>query len=183
MKYKENQEFPLRTEFLDQLRSHSGSDISEIYRHLFTSMESGSLESTLMEIKEDIKNENWFYRFHKSIRQTDFFGSHYVGYSVDLTNEEEKQRIDDLGKEIPRELRLYGTKEEIESSGLEEQFAEYKRIRRKSNVERRRSISGNLDMALWNLIHLDKENFIMNFFEKFFMGLRIKESKHPNEIV
>lgn len=175
MTYKENQEFPLREEFLDQLKSHSGSDISEIYRHLFTSMESGSLEFTLTEIKEGMEDENWFYLFHKSIRQTDFFGSHYVEYRLDLTSEEEKQRMRDLDKEIPRELRLYGSKEEIESSGLNDEIEEYRRIRRKSNIERRRSISGNLDMALWNLIHLDKENFLERFFEKFFKSLKVKE--------
>jgi hypothetical protein len=35
-------------------------------------------------------------------------------------------------------------------------------------VEKRRNIGGNLDMTLWNLIHLDKDNFLQKFIQNFF---------------
>lgn len=173
MKYKENQGFPLRDEFLNQLKSHSGSSISEIYRHLFTAMESGNLEIILDCILADIEKEDWFYFFHKSIRQTDFFDGVFVRYQVETRSEKEILRTKELEEIIPKTIRIYGP---VDGDSFSEEYREYKNLRRKSNSERERNVGANLDMALWNLIHLDRGDFLMKFMEKFFRSVAVRQN-------
>jgi hypothetical protein len=164
-----NNEFPLREKFLDELKSHSGSDISETYRHLFTCMESKSLENTLTLLKNEVKNEHWFYSFHKSMRQTDFYDDVYVEYKVDVRTDEEQKRMEELRKILPMYPVSNAVKtEEAIDKGLENEMKEFRGLNKKSTTEKRRSVSGNLDMVLWNLIHLDKDNFLERFIFNFF---------------
>lgn len=170
---QENIDFPLREKFLNKLKS-SNSDLSEIYRHLFTCMESESLESTLNYLKDEVKNEGWFFTFHKSMRQTDFFNDVYVSYEVNHQTEDDVKRLNELRKVLP----FYGEKgriwedvvksEDAKELGFEKELNEWRKLKSKAKVEKRRSIGGNLDMALWNLIHLDKENFLGELIENFF---------------
>jgi hypothetical protein len=164
-----NNEFPLREKFLTELKSHSGSDIAEIYRHLFTCMESRTLENTLTFLKDDVNNEDWFFSFHKSMRQTDFYDDVFVSYKVDVRTNEERERMDGLRKILPMYPVSNAVKtEEAVELGLENEMKEFRDLNRKSMVEKRRSIGGNLDMVLWNLIHLDKDNFLQKFIQNFF---------------
>jgi hypothetical protein len=166
---QENIDFPLREQFLNELKSYSGSDVSEIYRHLFTCMESESLESTLNYLKDAVKNESWFFDFHKSMRQTDFYDDVFVVYKVDVRTNEERERMDGLRKILPMYPVSNAVKtEEAVELGLESEMKEFRDLNRKSMVEKRRSIGGNLDMVLWNLIHLDKDNFLQKFIQNFF---------------
>jgi len=165
-------EFPLRQEFLDLLKSHSGSDISECYRHLFSSMEARNLENTLEYLRTQMDDEHWFYSFHKSMRQTDFFQDAYVPYFINTQTEKDMQRMEELKKILP----LYKDKswggivksDEAKRLGLDKELKEYQFIRKKGSVEQRRAISGHLDMVLWNLVHLDKDNFLKRAIERFF---------------
>lgn len=164
-----NNEFPLREKFLDELKSHSGSDIAEIYRHLFTCMESRTLENILTHLKNGVNNEHWFFTFHKGMRQTDFYGDVYVEYKVDVRTDEEQKRMKELRKILPMYPVSNAVKtEEAIDKGLENEMKEFRSLNKKSTTEKRRSIGGNLDMVLWNLIHLDKDNFLERFIVKFF---------------
>lgn len=165
-------EFPLREAFLDHLKSHSGSDISECYRHLFSCMEASNLEETLKYLRGQMGDPDWFYLFHKSMRQTDFFQEAFVSYVVNQQTEEDLKRIEELKAVLPMyEGKMWDgvvKTEEAKEMGLENEVKEYHSLKRKAKVEKRRSIAGNLDMVAWNLIHLDGTNFIKVQIERFF---------------
>lgn len=164
--------FPLREEFLNHLRSHSGSDISECYRHLFICMEAENLENTLKYLQTQMDDENWFYSFHKSMRQTDYFNEIYVTYYENEQTDKDLQRMDELKKILVMYKGVVWDQipdsEKCRKLNLEKELDEYRSIRRKASVEKRRSISGNLDMVIWNLVHLDKDDFLKRVIEGFF---------------
>lgn len=165
-------QFPLRDSFLEELKHHSGSDIAEVYRHTFHSMEAESLEYKLNQLKDVVKYDDWFYNFHKSMRQTDFFEDVYVHYTINTQTEKDLQRMEELKKILV--MHKGKTWEGITNSerskelGFEKELIEYQSLRRKASVVKTRSISGHMDMILWNLIHLDNTNFLKNFIERFF---------------
>jgi hypothetical protein len=75
MDQKVESQFPMREAFLQELKNYSLSDHpSEVYRHIFSCMEADSLESLLRNLKSAVGEEDWFFYFHKSMRQTDSFG-------------------------------------------------------------------------------------------------------------
>jgi hypothetical protein len=161
--------YELRESFLFELRSHSGFDIAEVYRHLFTCMEYNSLELLLKNLKSEMDDEHWFYSFHKSMRQTDFYDGVNVTYIVDKLTDEDRNRIEVLRKVLPMYPVSNAVKtEQAISMGLANEMEEFRALHRKSKVEEKRSIAGNLDMVLWNLIHADKDNFLKKFIENFF---------------
>jgi len=132
-------------------------------------MEASSLELTLEYLRTQMDDENWFYSFHKSMRQTDYFNEVYVTYYENTQTDKDLQRMDEL-KKI---LVMYGgdripDSEKCRNLNLEKELDEYRSIRRKAYVEKRRSISGNLDMVIWNLVHLDKDDFLKRVIEGFF---------------
>jgi hypothetical protein len=168
-------QFPLREALLQELKSYSGSDHpSEMYRHIFSCMEAESLELLLRDLKSQVNDENWFYSFHKSMRQTDFFNEIYVHYTTNVQTESDLKRLDELRQILP----FYTEKgviwkdvidsEEAKSLGLEKEVKEFRFLKGKAKKEERRIISGHLDMLLWNLIHMDSTDFIRKFIERFF---------------
>jgi len=168
-------QFPLREAFLRELKNYPGSDhISEVYAHAFSCMEAESLEHLLQNLKSVVGKEDWFFYFHKSMRQTDFFDGVYVHYTTNVQTESDLKRIEELRQILPS----YSEKgkiwkdiinsEEAKSLGLEKEVKEFRFLIGKSKKEERRSISGHLDMILWNLIHMDSTDFIRNFIERFF---------------
>jgi hypothetical protein len=164
-----NNEFTLREKFLNELKSYSGSDISEIYRHLFICMEYHDLESILTFLKDDVNNEHWFPMFHKSMRVTDFYGDVFVNYGVDTTSSDEKVRMDELRTILPMHPNSNSVNtEKAKNMKLEGEMNEFRKLNKKSMVKNKRCVSSNLDMVLWNLIHLDTDNFLQKFIENFF---------------
>jgi hypothetical protein len=167
--------FPLRTAFLEFLESHREFDLVECYRHLFSSMEAGALENTLVYLQYQMKYEDWFFSFHKSMRQTDFFGDIYVAYRENQQTEEDLQKLKELREILPTyKGKIWEgiiIREEARSLGLDAEIKEYDHLRKKSKIEKRRSVSGNLDMVIWNLVHLDKENILQKLIERFFKQL------------
>ena len=162
-------EFELTEKFLSGLKSHSGSDISEIYRHLFICMRKEDLENTLSILKESVHEENWFYLFHKSIRQTDFYEGVHVSEIKDIRSDQEKNRMEELRKILPfHPFTNAVNSERALLMDLESEMKEFRSLYRKSKAEESRGIGGNLDMCLWNLIHLDKDDFLKRYITNFF---------------
>ena len=168
-------QFPLRASFLQALKNHPESDHeSEVYRHIFSCMKAESLESMLENLKENVGEEEWFYSFHKSMRQTDFFDDVYVHYTENVQTEGDLKRMGELRQVLP----FYTDKgkiwadvvntEEAKNLGLEKEMREFQSLKRKAKEMRSRSISGHMDMILWNMIHSDRTNFLKPFMERFF---------------
>lgn len=163
-------EFPLSKKFLDGFKKHSKYEISNVYRHVFTCMEYESLERLLNRLNGLVTQEGWFYLFHKSMRQIDFFSTVYVPYFVDETTDQDRLKMDTLKTILPfnRRIPTYVDVDRAIDMDLEVEMNEYFKLKRKSKTEHRRNISGHMDMILWNLIHVDSENFLENYIENFF---------------
>lgn len=170
---KDQIEFPLRKDFLEEFKAHD-TEISEVYRHAFSCMEMERIEEMLKYLQGEVKKEDWFYSFHKSMRQTDFFGYLHVPYTVNTQTEQDQIRLEELRQVLPfhgKKGRMWEdvvNSEEAKELGLEEEMKEFRFLKGKAKSERKRNVSGHMDMILWNLIHVDTTNFLQKFIEGFF---------------
>jgi len=171
---KEQIEFPLRKAFLEGFKTYPNTDISEVYRHAFSCMEMERIEGMLKYLQEEINNEDWFYSFHKRMRQTDFFEYLYVPYTINTQTDQDQKRLEELRQILPfyndegEILRDVVDFKEAKELGLEEEMKEFRFLKGKAKSERKRNVSGHMDMILWNLIYMDKTNFLKVFIERFF---------------
>lgn len=166
-------------EFKNILKTKN-SDISVIYHHLFSILPEEdlklSLEYLLTEYNED--KENWFYYFHKSIRQGDFFDLSLHRYVNKLTDEQREKRSELLkirNKQYKEEFKVQNPDEKMEEYRIfnqrpdrVESFNELSKLNRIMRTEEEFSISGHLDMILWNSIHIDKEDELKSVMERTF---------------
>ena len=167
--------------FLKELREGS-NEIFSISYHLFSCMSEEGLEDFLQFLKEDIKtNENWFYDFHKSMRQTDFFQSCFVRFEMSLLNDEEKTEYESLSKLLGVRGFLVPSEDEANENNLGEEYKRWRILKRKHQNREEESISGHLDMIFWNLIHMDSDNEIKKFISKFFKHLEVDEEFEAEE--
>jgi hypothetical protein len=106
------------------------------------------------------------------MRQTDFSGTLRVTYENNLLTDKEKNEYSDLKKIFGIKSEMFTISEDtaIENNLLEE-YKRYRDLRKKSLNKSERSISGHMDMILWNLIHLDLKNSIKKFIEEFFQEI------------
>jgi hypothetical protein len=166
-------------EFKEILKSKS-SDICSMYHHLFSIFPEKELKENLeywlshyQENKED-----WFYDFHKSIRQTDFFNLTLHRYVNKLT-EEQSNRRQELSnirqKQYRQEFKTQNPEEKMEDYRIfnqrpdrVESLKELTKLNSILRTEEEFRISGHLDMLLWNTIHLDKDNELQSILERTF---------------
>lgn len=170
-------EYPYTKEFYDTLslyaknRSENVVSILEMYKHCFKCLEEKDLETFLEITHNDFKKEpdHWFFIFHKSIRQTDFFDS---VYRIDVENtltEDEKKELAQLVENIFSENKR--TSEEKDR---------YRLLNSKSRKETRESLGGHVDMILWNLIHVDSENLLESVLKATFDAVKFKGKKEKH---
>ena len=152
MKHTFTQELALRLrDKLSEPNGHRHSTIVTIYIYMIEMLILSDPEAFdwIYEVFVD-EPGNWFYRFHKSLRQ----GETYMGYQYKTTpkklTEEQKTRLNELrNMDITKDLPNY---HEL----MEEQFA-LKEIWYDDGIKH---IGGKLDMVLWEFIHLDNENIL-----------------------
>lgn len=163
---------PLSNELLKNFRNDnfSNSDLNSVYYHLFSCVDIETLERELEYIlelsqgkdsyfKEDGK-ENWFYIFHKSIRQTDFFDEIYREKENEFTKDE-KSKLNYL-REV---VRAEGYVKESKEKGklFTPEYTEYLALAEKWRTRKNPvSLGGHLDMILWNMIHVDTKEVLLN---------------------
>lgn len=161
--------------------------IISMYDHLFSMLTDKDLEWQLKYLfdlsegkdsyfKKDGK-KSWFYIFHKSIRQCDFFKGCYQKVKYDLISDAEKKEYLHLFK-ITSEG---GYKKEGTGKAGELFNPQYKRYLELWNKKRREtkeeSIGGHIDMLLWNLIHVDKDGVLSMAFKRTFTEYKIQNTK------
>ena len=108
------------------------------------------------------KNEYWFGGFHKSIRQTDFFGGSYFKRVNKLTPEESVRRYEilDIRSKYRRECgKIELTFDEIPHAD------ELRKLNTKMRQEEEVPVGAIGDVFLYDLIHLDKNNDLMKCME------------------
>lgn len=168
------------SEFKDLLNKCTTPYIGEMYNHLFSIMGEEELTELLTYYQSVYKKnkEDWFYRFHKSIRQTDFFDNLSAYRRVDKLTEEQNKRRVELQKMWDKQCKKF------KKENPDEDWDKYKEFRRLpgnqtilnelkelgsiSRTQEEVSINGNLDMILWNTIHLDTENELQKILERTF---------------
>ena len=174
-------EVEILKEFKDVLKRNS-SDISSMYHHLFSILSEEELTKILIDL-QNIYNEDkedWFYSFHKSIRQCDFFGDNLQSYRIinKLTEEQTKRRRELMNirkNQFDTEFKSLSPEEKMEDylefNKREDRVESLKELKILNDLYRTKeevSIAGHLDMLLWNTIHLDRENELQKIFERTF---------------
>ena len=154
------------------LYEKSDGDIVGLYRHLFSLFNDEELGRVLewVESLYATDSKNWFYDFHKFLRQGDFYDHIHSYRLVNKQTEEDAKREAEL-----IEIRMKDH-DEFKLAFPDENMADYrewvKEPTRKANSDELRaltnlkrtqepmSINGHLDMILWNTIHLDTKNIL-----------------------
>lgn len=164
----------LLTEFKSELKTKRqfGDEIVEMYHHLFSLLSDEDLTSILEGWFEHFKSDHgWYFQFHKSIRQTDFFNNIRAYSIIDkLTPEQNKRRSELLSLRIEMRKK-HGEKNEMD----DDTFSEYKKLGDElfelnslQQTKEPLEINGHLDMLLWNTIHLDSKDVLKDIFERTF---------------
>jgi hypothetical protein len=142
-----------------------GSSIKKSYEarmlhHLIEIFGEQDFNESIKGLFDYIKSESgtfgeFFFRFHKSLRQTDNMYAVKTWYTDDRTPEEiEEQKI--LKELLPKvdNSKIRISKKKSIEQGYEQDLKRYVQLNNKSRVEHEEHIGGNLDMLLWNLIQI-----------------------------
>jgi dsDNA-binding SOS-regulon protein len=165
--------YPLAEKFLyileNDITSRRFGDISIIYFQLFSMLSLEALNIVLNDykliqegkdshFKEHGKTE-WFGAFHKMLRQADLFEDCYRNERVEMSDDERQEYRFLLNKVKEKNY----DKSDKEKKSIFN--SEYRRYLELSSIKRREttpvSINGRLDSILWNIIHIDKQNYLM----------------------
>lgn len=137
--------------------------------------------------------EDWFYIWHKSVRQVDYFNNVH-GYTVinKLTEDQEKElkdlksELDELKKKVIFKLPKNSSEEEYQKheqsyrtlNDMDEYKVLIKKIRGLNSIKESRediSLGGIMDSILWSTVHLDNKNRLYETFLRTFSELDIEE--------
>ena len=163
--------------FIEKLKA-CNEDIGSCYYHIFSKLltedELQDMINNLYDRYTFIHNldklcgvtktekDEWFYKFHKSIRQSDFFENIKKHYYVNELTEDENKRMNELKAMLPQHKKFYEAVDgkEARETGLEVELNEYYSLFNKKRVKKTKDVSGCIDMILWNLIHIDVNNLL-----------------------
>lgn len=203
MKRVRNREPETLAEIFFDMLAQSGDELVSIYYHLFSVLPQRELERSLTAYYEywagiyrgndaDWYKGNWFYTFHKSIRQCDFFDNCVIDYPDPKTTPEEYEELKKLKemyinfrKDIPEDpnkkisVQVQEWRDAFKAEHPVE-AARHTELNTKQQHREKESIDGHLDMILWNTIHIDADNKLMYIMERAFTEYQLKE-KYKNK--
>ena len=190
--------------FLKELKDlRSRHEIGSIYWHLFNLFSKEELDGEVERIYKTYKGEDdyykeegkesWFYIWHKSVRQVDYFNNVY-GYTVvnKLTEDQEKElkglksELDELKKKVIFKLPKNSSEEEYKKNeqsyktlyDMNEYKVLIKKIRGLNSIKESHEdirLGGIMDSILWNTVHIDNKNRLYETFLRTFSELDIEE--------
>jgi hypothetical protein len=160
----------LTQDFIKGLRNNRSSD-TFIYWNLFTILEHdhpGFLHEIIENYKED--PEDFFRRFHKSLRQWDVFGDHYAVYRNGVPTEEDEKRRKEILKWRKIFRRIHNNDDSVyEMEEYKESTKELQHVSRELRkmyvVER---IGGHLDSIFYETIARDTDGKLYQYMNDFF---------------
>lgn len=164
-------------EFNSNLKSRmTNHHLASMYLTLFALLPDEDLRDTLENVMNDYKKSKeeggWFYLFHKSIRQCDFFiDLSLLQHKNKLTKEQEKERkrlLNKRHKEFDKYCPNHSKEEydELEKKPhRQKDLMELKKLNTLFHNKDEISRGGIFDCLLWDLIHLDKENELKDILE------------------
>ncbi len=157
-------------------------DIINTYIHLFKILEKNNPTSLDYMYEEWLnKDENWFFNFHKSIRQNDLFNGINIRVSVESElNDEEETRYQEIKNSLKDKMNHLKYLEEDDYTLQYAQFRvdnrallkEQYQLQLKRKRDEDESVSGHIDMILWNLIHVDKDDVLIKQLNHFFEDIK-----------
>lgn len=168
----------MKNTFLKLLKEDT-SEIASIYYSLFSLTDDDDLDRDLEYLKNlSLGNdsyfkewgiENWFYSFHKSIRQIYFFDGNYRIVKMELLTEEEDAEFKYL-------LHSFRVDKENKYDAKDEFTVRYRRFLelrdRKKREDLEESIDGRLDNILWCMIKLDTNEVLKTTMERVFKNTK-----------
>lgn len=149
--------------------------INRVYYHLFTIVSTEILNRELDylynlwngddEYFGEYGKEQWFTVFHKSIRQTDFFQDCTTEKRMSLLSKDEYSKYKNLKHNLLNETIPKRDK----NDEITKEYAEYLGLLNKHKREiYEESISGNLDMILYQTINCDNKEYLYNIMTNVF---------------
>ena len=140
--------------------SFKNSCESRMFHHLMEIFGERDFNETVEGVFEHIKEEggnfgDFFFKFHKLLRQTDNMYAVKTWYTDDRTDEEKEEQkiLHELLPKVEGSKRMISKKACIKQ-GHEKEMKRFVQLENKSRVEHEEHIGGNLDMLLWNLIQI-----------------------------
>ena len=188
----DKEKYPLTYGFFKLLDMHikaspafGKAELLEMFKSLFLFFEIDDLELhlefTQEEYAEHKKTGWWFTVFHKAFRQRDVFRGYFKEVSIDLLTKEEYMEMRRFKSEFLKKREEGFTKDDLVRDENGEFTKEYKRyldlVERKKHQTREEPISGQLDGLMWNLIHVDREEKLMQILEELFEKEKDKNGK------
>lgn len=195
--------YPFAAIFKEQLKKLSEKEeIGSLYFILFDLLSEESIDSEIEYLfllykgedeyfKENGKTD-WFYIWHKSVRQTDYFQD-LIGYKIEnrLTDEQEKELEDlenqmkNLKQSVIFQLKRNSIEEDCKKHedsyktlyAMEEYKSLFKKIQVLGKIKRHHediNLCGKMDSMLWNMVHLDAKNNLYETFLRTFSELEIQ---------
>jgi hypothetical protein len=156
-------------EMFRKLLDESTDHYYRIYRTLFDLKTDESLRHELeFYHDESKKDDEWFFYFHKGIRQADYFENCTIERTYPLITDKEEKRFREIRRKIIDNKVPYNKRKE-DNSGFTDEYSEYLDIyqrRRRQKVND--NIGGNLDSILWNMIHIDEDRLFKLLKKTFF---------------
>lgn len=139
-------------------------ELCSLYNHLFSIFGKKELDTVLkmLYINYETNSESWFFDFHKSLRQCDFFTNCFNHEKETILNTEERKELENLETKV----RAGGyVMYEDGSLIFTEEYRKYIYLKElKKREQKPNSIDGHLDMILWNAIYVDTENILEKIF-------------------
>jgi len=165
----------LQDTFIQELRKSTGK-IGNLYAHLFEMQDPEAFDidmrytfekwkETMHLDDDDSQRGAWFFTWHKSLRQSDYFNNCFrkSKYSL-LTKEEEKWRKDFKWSLVEKKVEKRN-----ESGRFTEDYKNYLDLSERARREEvNESINGNLDMMLWNCVQIDNKECLYHSMDDFF---------------
>jgi hypothetical protein len=112
--------------------------------------------------KEGFDKKEWFYYFHKSIRQAGLFKNSYLIIQEDIRTQEEIDKFESLKKflfdkwyELPKEKRVDLSRHSWWNKNYPSEYSIYMELNKKSKTESAVSYNGEMNTILWSLIYKD----------------------------
>lgn len=166
---------------------NGGKYTNDIYHHLFSAISDEDLENHLQSTFEIYNGKSkfyhkkdWFYCFHKFLRQGDFFVGCGRTYPAPTISKKEEKELNSLNKKISKFIDGIPLEKQDTNAYTNLQTKHPEIFRRRNELGRKKhrtestSISGHLDMILWHMIHLDEEDILKGVFEHTFVEYKNK---------
>lgn len=161
------------------------SSLLSIYGSLFFTLDSKELNKSLLYLKMEYENDEtptkdmWFYDFHKSIRQSNFFTDIEGFRIINMLTDEQKTLRNELSKQshsVYEKLKKIHPNESMDeynewSKTDTERLEILKQLRPLNNLANTKEdigLIGTFDSILWNMIHLDENNILKMILEQTF---------------